>query len=124
MLKPGLLSLCLLAALAGCSTASRRAGKAPVTDWSQVENSPPPLVLEHVTEGPQVAPPAANTPEPFKLHVSTNHEVWIPANRWARENSIGTLRETTLTPAPTSALTTGQCLCRFQVNGRMAHWNG
>lgn len=117
--------MCLLVVLAGCSTASRRAGQAPATDWSQVENSPPPIQSEHVTEGPQVAAPPVNPPEPARPQInSPTREVWIPVDRWARENNIGTLRETSLTPLPTYALTTGQGLLRFQVKSLIAHWNG
>ena len=125
MLKPGLLSIGLLVVLVGCSTASRRAGESPSQDWTGLEKaSLPPVELEHVPEGPQFAPAAGNLPEPFKPHVSPSRELWIPVERWARANNLGTLREVSLTPAPTYALTTAHGLLRFQVRSRIAKWNG
>lgn len=125
MFKPGLLSICLLVALVGCSTASRHASESPTPDWNLVEKTnPPPAELEHVPEGPQFAPPAGNLPEPFRLHVSVSRELWIPAERWVRENHLGVLRETSATPVPTYALTTTRGLLRFQIKSLIAKWNG
>ena len=125
MLKLGFLSICLLVALVGCSTASRRADESATTGWGPLETTnAAPAESEHVTEGPQVAPPPVNLPEPLRPTTPVVHETWIPVERWARENNFGTLRETSPTPVPTYALTTAQGLLRFQIKSQLAKWNG
>ena len=125
MLKPVLPALCLLVALVGCSTASRRADESAGTGWSPLEKTnAPPGELEHVPEGPQPAPPAAKLPEPFQPHAGMAGETWIPVERWARENHLGDVRTTALTPVPAYALGAAQGLLRFQIKSQLARWNG
>ena len=125
MLKPVAPLICLLAALVGCSTASRRAGEADIPNWSDVGKTNLPLAeLEHVPEGPQIAAPAGDLPEPFKPRTAATAETWVPINRWSRENKFGTVREVALTPAPAFVLTTAQGLLTFQAKSLVAKWNG
>ena len=126
MLKPVVLLICLLAAFVGCSTTSRRAGEADNQDWSDAGKTNLPLAeLEHVPEGPQLAAPAGDLPEPFKPHpVVTAATTWVPADRWSRENNFGTLRATALAPAPAFVLTSAQGLLTFQAKSLLARWNG
>ncbi len=129
MLKPVCLFICrficLLVALVGCSTASRRADETAATGWGPMEKTnAAPAEFEHLVEGPQVAPPPGNLPEPPKPIPAVVHETWIPVERWARENNFGTLRETSPTPVPTYALTTASGLLRFQIKNQLAKWNG
>ena len=125
MLKPVVPFICLLAALVGCSTASRHVGEAATTDWSEVGKTNLPLAeLEHVPEGPLLAPPAGTLPEPFALHPAINTETWVPVNRWSHDNNFGTLREVALVPAPAFVLTTAHGLLTFQARSLLARWNG
>jgi N-acetylmuramoyl-L-alanine amidase len=125
VLKPGFPFICLLVALVGCSTAARRVAESAATGWDPVEKTNAPAAeFEHVTDGPQLAPPPGNLPEPLKPAVNVARETWIPVARWARENHFGTLRETALSPVPAFALTTASGLLRFQIKSQLAQWNG
>ena len=121
MLKPGIL-LCLLVALAGCSTASRRAGDSS-TDWNFNSATNVPIAeAEHVSEGPQVAPPPVT--EPVHPAVAPQRETWIPLERWSRENHFGSVRRLAVAPMPVYSLTTTGGVLTFQIKSLVAKWNG
>lgn len=125
MLKPAFIIICLLLALAGCSTAPRRAGNPPVPDWNLVQKTnPPQMELEHVSEGPQVARLADLLPEPFTPHVTSRGETWIPFARWSREHGAGALSEIALVPAPVYSLKTANGVLVLQIKSLIARWNG
>jgi N-acetylmuramoyl-L-alanine amidase len=125
VLKPALILICLLLALAGCSTAPRRAGNPPAPDWNLVEKTnPPPMELEHVAEGPQVARPSDALPEPFTPRATSRGETWIPFARWSREHGAGALREIALVPAPVYSLKTANGVLVLQIKSLIARWNG
>ena len=125
MLKPVVPLICLLAALVGCSTASHRAEDSGTQDWSDVlKTNPPAAGLEHVPEGPLLAPPAGSLPEPFQPRPPFSGETWVSVQRWSQEKGIGTLRETAIVSAPEYTLTTARGLLKFQVNSLLAKWNG
>ncbi len=85
------------------------------------------MEIEHVSEGPPIAPPQEPpSPAPSAI-VRTNFtyaETWVPLERWSRENNIGSL--TQLSPAPHRsfilATTNGEMI--FYVRSLMAKWSG
>lgn len=125
VLKPGIISICLLVALAGCSTASRRARENATADWSVPgkTNQPPPE-LEHVHVGPLFAPAASSLPEPFQPRPGFSGETWVSLERWSRENNVGTVRKSTIAPVPVYSLSTPQGLLVFQIRSLVAWWGG
>jgi N-acetylmuramoyl-L-alanine amidase len=121
MPKPGKLLFGLLVVLVGCSTAPRR----PAADWSYSENSAGEMEVEHTSESPKTNPPTTTAPAttpPARTNV--HPETWIPLARWSRDNHIGTVRRTSLTPLPTFTLTTSNDVFVIQTKSLVAKWNG
>jgi N-acetylmuramoyl-L-alanine amidase len=130
-------------ALAGCSTAPRRAPVSQTSDRNfsgstnqftqKVEQvpepphlAPPPVhVPPHPTTPPAVtsSPPATAT-APTPPRANSYSETWIPLGRWSRENHIGLLRRISTAPAPTFALTSASGVLVIQANSLRATWNG
>lgn len=119
MFKPGFIVLCLLLALAGCST-GRRAGTVPPVP----DGNAPAAEVERVFEPPALAPPAGALPEQFHPLPPPRAETWIALDRWARENEAGTLRRVAWTPAPVYSLNTARGVFTFQIKSLAAKWNG
>lgn len=120
-----LILICLLLALAGCSTSPHPAKSPSAPGWSLVEKTnPPPLELEHVAESAQVARPADSLPVPFIPRALSRGETWIALVRWSREHDAGTLREIASVPATVYSLKTANGVLVFQIKSLIARWNG
>jgi N-acetylmuramoyl-L-alanine amidase len=114
--KPGIFFVCLLIALAGCSTARRPSQR---SDLHSPARTNAPVEIEHVTEGPRLAPPPVVPPSP------TNYaDTWVPLSRWSRENQLGILTRISPLPSPAFALNTSNGVLIVQVNSLVARWNG
>jgi N-acetylmuramoyl-L-alanine amidase len=119
VLKPEKFLPGLLLVLAGCYTGPH--SSAP--DWSEKPSAP--TEIEHVTEGPLIAPPK-DIPLPG-LAIRTNltyADTWISLNRWNRENHIGSLEQITPAPNRTFALTTSNGVLVIQAHSLVARWSG
>ena len=86
---------------------------------------PPAVEIEHVTEGPQVAPPHDVTPPSVQVRTNLPYaDTWIPLNRWARERNLGTVQQIASGITQVYALTTSNGVLTLQAHSLVAKWNG
>jgi len=114
----GKILLCLLLALAGCSTAPRQPRSPRAPDW----NSPD--TVKPSPEAAQPAPPPAPVPVPAPSYTNSYAATWISLARWSRENGCGSLRQISFAPLPTFALTTSNGILILHANSLVAKWDG
>jgi N-acetylmuramoyl-L-alanine amidase len=113
--KPVKILLCLLPLLAGCSTVPRE--KAP--DWNSEPDGS--MAVEHVSEGPQIAPPADSGSVPAPANQPENsvvNDALIPLVGWTAENNPNT------TEPFVFALTTSNGVFEISTKTSVAKWNG
>jgi N-acetylmuramoyl-L-alanine amidase len=122
----GKFQLCLLIALAGCSTAPPRTESPRATDWESTAQTKPAPETVQVPEPPRLAPPPAGVPAqmPSLIHTNDFGEAWLPLKRWSNENGFGSLRWISATPAPTFALKTTNGILVLRADSTVATWRG
>jgi N-acetylmuramoyl-L-alanine amidase len=124
VLKSEKIVLYALVALAGCSTTPSRPGEHPSERKAEEENSLS-METEHVSDSPIIAPPPAPLPAPATPSPKTNYaDIWIPLNRWSRENQVGTVERIAVAPLHTFSLTTSNSVFILSAKSLVAKWNG
>jgi N-acetylmuramoyl-L-alanine amidase len=116
--KLRILALVLLV-LTGCSTSHVK------TDYADQPMAPAkdPVEVEHVTEGPTLAPPPVTNPE--MLRAPTNHVVnaWIPLRKWSEDHQAGPVQRLSSGTVPTFALKLPNGLLIVRAYDQVAYWN-
>jgi len=77
--------------------------------------------MEHLSEGPQLAPPPVTSPIMPANHLAN---MWIPIKRWSEENKIGPVQKLSSGSVPTFALKSANGLLIFRAYDLVAYWNG
>jgi N-acetylmuramoyl-L-alanine amidase len=110
---------CLLSLLVGCSTGTQTR----VSDWNATDSESE-MALEHVTEGPVIAPPPETSISP-SLTNRVPAGTWISLEHWSRDNNAGRPL-TQLSPGPTRAfsLATSNGLFVINAGSLSAKWEG
>lgn len=119
MFKLGILGAVLLV-LTGCSSASRRGGKANYPEVPS-QGTKAAVETEHITEAPTLAPPPVVAPAMPALHQAN---MWIPIKRWSEENKIGPVQRLAAGSVPTFALKAPNGLLIFRAYDLVSYWNG
>jgi N-acetylmuramoyl-L-alanine amidase len=117
--KPtGILACCVLAVLAGCTTAPRQA----------IKETPPAWEPSLTARPAPIAPPVIVEPTPetndTQVTAAPPEMKWLSLNRWSEEHQLGPLHRLSVKPVESFALATTQGELIVTAGSRTAYWDG